>query len=467
MVLSVAVFANDAEAAGLVWRAVSKVGSLISDLGDVGASGCSNGEVLKYQTSNSTWICGTDATGSGIASINGDTTAAQTIVGVTGNTTASTTSGATTVNLGTDVVMTGGSAQTITKGLTINSGTLGGDLNANQFTINGYDVETITTTNTLGTDNEVVLLNPSTTAFTVTLPDATGNTGKHYRFNYIATTGTVVTIDGEASDTINGKTSIIMKYPHTSMDMYSDGTNWYASYDDQIFPRENYIVMTDEFVGGAGTITTATEGELGWISVGTGTESGVKIDGVTDHPGIKVIATQPTSPAAGDDHTIFLGAAATTNVFVATDPFDLTFIVRPGSAAGAITTVTYHIGANLNTASGSTITAENAMFLFDTSGGQTGADTTHWVCRTRSSGGTDQTTATAVTVTANTWYNLRVLKDSGTIRFLIDDVNVCNHSTQIPSGALNPFLEIETVTTGAIRSIDIDYFRGSFITSSR
>jgi hypothetical protein len=64
MVLSVVVFANEADGAGLVWRAVSKLGSLVSDLGDV-AGGCSNGQIMEYQTSNSTWICGTDDTGSG------------------------------------------------------------------------------------------------------------------------------------------------------------------------------------------------------------------------------------------------------------------------------------------------------------------------------------------------------------------------------------------------------------------
>jgi hypothetical protein len=68
MVLSVLVFADEADGAGLVWRAVNKLGSLISDLGDV-AGGCTNGEVMKYQTSNSTWICGTDVSGSGFTNI--------------------------------------------------------------------------------------------------------------------------------------------------------------------------------------------------------------------------------------------------------------------------------------------------------------------------------------------------------------------------------------------------------------
>ena len=62
MVLSVVVFADEADGAGLVWRAVSKLNSLISDLGDV-AGGCTNGQIMEYQTSNSTWICGTDDTG--------------------------------------------------------------------------------------------------------------------------------------------------------------------------------------------------------------------------------------------------------------------------------------------------------------------------------------------------------------------------------------------------------------------
>ena len=173
-----------------------------------------------------------------------------------------------------------------------------------------------------------------------------------------------------------------------------------------------------------------------------------------DHLGIKRLGTTTTS---GDDHDFFLGSTATLNLFDADDAFDLTFIVSPTTA---ITAVTYRIGANLNTVSASELTSENAMFLFDTTGGSTGGDTTHWVCRTRSSGGTDQTTATSSTVTLNQWYNLRVLKDGGTIRFLIDDVNVCNHSTQIPSGVLSPFITVDT-SAAAAKSIDFDYFRGA------
>jgi hypothetical protein len=436
------------------WSEISKTGSSIHDIANVTNVGCGVGQVLKV--SGTTWQCAADSgLTNAIISINSDTTAAQTIVGVSGNTTTSTSSGTTTINLGSNVVTTGDSAQTITKGLTINSGTLGGDLNANGFTVNNWNVATVTGTTTLTASNEVILVNPSTTAFTITLPDATGNTGKHYRFNYVATTGTVVTIDGDASDTINGRTSITMKYPYSSLDMYSDGTNWFAIYNsDQNYNTENHLVRVDDCTGGIGTSSTVgSTCNQNWTMIETGTGTSLFIDSEVDHLGIKRLAT---SAANGDDTIIYMGSTATLNVFDSDDTFDLTFIVRPVTS---VATVTYMVGANANTAAASLATNENAQFMFSSADPQ-------WQCRTRSVGGTDQTTDSGVTVTADTWYNLRVLKDGGTIRFLINDVNVCNHSTQIPSSALSPFVLVETTTTAA-RSLDFDYFRGSFVMGNR
>ena len=47
---------NNAQAVGFLWKAINFGGSLISDMSNV-AGGCINGQILVYQTSNSTFIC--------------------------------------------------------------------------------------------------------------------------------------------------------------------------------------------------------------------------------------------------------------------------------------------------------------------------------------------------------------------------------------------------------------------------
>jgi hypothetical protein len=99
---------GEADGAGLVWRAVNKLGSLVSDLGDV-AGGCSNGEVMKYQTSNSTWICGTDSTGSGISNI--VSAPATTAKLIQDNSTSSTKVSLKTLTQGTGITITNGTSE--------------------------------------------------------------------------------------------------------------------------------------------------------------------------------------------------------------------------------------------------------------------------------------------------------------------------------------------------------------------
>jgi hypothetical protein len=106
MIISVTLI-GEADGAGLVWRAVNKLGSLVSDLGDV-AGGCSNGEVMKYQTSNSTWICGTDSTGSGISNI--VSAPATTAKLIQDNSTSSTKVSLKTLTQGTGITITNGTS---------------------------------------------------------------------------------------------------------------------------------------------------------------------------------------------------------------------------------------------------------------------------------------------------------------------------------------------------------------------
>jgi len=112
LIISVALTA-EADGAGLVWRAVNKAGSSIHHIANVTEHGCALNQILKVN-STADWACAADSTGtSGITSINADTTAAQLILGVAGNTTSLTSAGTTTINLGSNVLMTTGSNQTV------------------------------------------------------------------------------------------------------------------------------------------------------------------------------------------------------------------------------------------------------------------------------------------------------------------------------------------------------------------
>lgn len=89
----------------------------------------------------------------------------------------------------------------------------------------GYKVNTITSATTLDNTYNVVLCN--TGPYTVTLPAAASNTGRVYYILNIDTDGDDITIDGNASETINGSTTYALdSYTHV-VQIISDGTNWH------------------------------------------------------------------------------------------------------------------------------------------------------------------------------------------------------------------------------------------------
>ena len=315
-------------------------------------------------------------------------------------------------------------------------------------------ITTITSDTTLTNNEETVLVNPSTTAFTLTLPAVSGNAGKHYLIKYVATTGTVVTIDGNGAETINRQPTVALEYPYSSWDLYTDGTRWYGSYTDSILPPVKQIIAQDDFLSSIGTSTTVGDhGLLGWTMTGVGVETGLYIDGEVDHAGIKRMGT---AGASGDDANIFLASAVGLQTVDADDTFDITWVIR----IPTITSVISRLGLTVTPTSNSEATAENAMFIFDP------ASDASWTCRTRSVGGIDQSTDSTLDVVAGTWYKLRIVNDGGTIRFLINDVNLCNHSAAIPTSVVIPFASIDT-TAAVVRTQDLDLFYGKFIMDGR
>lgn len=76
-----------------------------------------------------------------------------------------------------------------------------------------------------GTDNDVILLT-GTGTYTVTLPAVAGYTDKQITFKKTGASGTV-TLDGNASETIDGATTYAVNTQWQKVTIWCDGTAWY------------------------------------------------------------------------------------------------------------------------------------------------------------------------------------------------------------------------------------------------
>lgn len=252
--------------------------------GDFTTSTCPNGQTLKYQSSNSTWICSTFIS-SAVTSINTDSTAAQFFNQVAGNTTITNQgTGQHTIDIGSNVVTTVGNngRQTFQKGLDFGAGqtdyfgntgiivrnpattfatTLaGGAVTANRtldlpvitgtdtlvtlglsqtFTQNnnfsntlfakGLSIATVkkTATYTATATDDVIDVNATNAnPTTINLPDATTVKGKIYWIKKDDTSGNTVIIDPSGSQTIGGNTTLSIFNNGGTMTIQSDGSNW-------------------------------------------------------------------------------------------------------------------------------------------------------------------------------------------------------------------------------------------------
>ena len=63
-------------------------------------------------------------------------------------------------------------------------------------------------------------------AFTVTLPAASGVTGKPFQVKKIDSSANAVTVDGDGAETIDGAASEDLLSQYDCLEVTSDGTNW-------------------------------------------------------------------------------------------------------------------------------------------------------------------------------------------------------------------------------------------------
>lgn len=84
-----------------------------------------------------------------------------------------------------------------------------------------------TTTYTATTADDIILASTSGGAWTLTLYAASGNSGKILRVKKTTNDFSVLTIDGNASETIDGATTTTLDTQYEELQIVCDGTNWH------------------------------------------------------------------------------------------------------------------------------------------------------------------------------------------------------------------------------------------------
>lgn len=72
-----------------------------------------------------------------------------------------------------------------------------------------------------------IICDASGGAFTITLPAASGRVGRRYHVKKVDSSGNAVTIDGNASETIDGATTLAISTQYDSIMITTDGSNWH------------------------------------------------------------------------------------------------------------------------------------------------------------------------------------------------------------------------------------------------
>lgn len=130
------------------------------------------------------------------------------------------------------IFMTGGTTQATNERMRINGSGLVGIGNNNPtstLSVTGSTAHSITTKTAsyTATANDYSIVCNNAGAITITLPAASGATGRVYVIKKISAGGNNVTIDPNASETIDGATTRVLTTQYESVLIQCDGTSWY------------------------------------------------------------------------------------------------------------------------------------------------------------------------------------------------------------------------------------------------
>lgn len=103
-------------------------------------------------------------------------------------------------------------------------------INSHSRALNGLsgtvDVRTVTATGSITSNDYLVLVNATAGAVTLNLPAAASSAGRVLNIKLIDASGNGVTLDGSASETIDGATTLAWTTQYQAYTIACDGTGW-------------------------------------------------------------------------------------------------------------------------------------------------------------------------------------------------------------------------------------------------
>lgn len=201
-----------------------------------------------------------------------------------------------------------------------------------------------------------------------------------------------------------------------------------------LYPYQSTITLQDDFISGS-----TGSGTIGALGFGFGGGTTTTIAAETNRNGI---LRRDTGAVINTIGTLILNPN-TSSLFQATLPHRVLWIER------------------LNTNDANTEIRIGAANPINTNPPTDGeyfeklAADTNYFCVTRSAGAQ---TRTDTGVAVNTVFNNFLLgRISGSVQFMLNNVTVCTHTTNLPSVSMNPFTQIIN-TAAAAKTHDHDYF---------
>lgn len=131
----------------------------------------------------------------------------------------------------------------------------------NEITASGsLPFSSITSGTTLTAENSFVSMDSTGGAFTVTLPPASVCAGRVFKLLKTDTSSNVITVDGNASETIFGKTTVGLVGKNDFISIISNGSNWVSADSDSAHRVVSVSIDND------GSSTSTYEYPDGWVS---------------------------------------------------------------------------------------------------------------------------------------------------------------------------------------------------------